>query len=140
MREIEFRGKCIDTNEWWAYGVPVKTQLNCCDNGVELVEEAIDFEHDSGFPRFAYSVNVVDENTIGQYTGLKDKNGQKIFEGDIVEFDFYDIGKQRAFVYWNEKYGAFLLKVISSNFGYTTISEGKVIGNIWDNGDLINEN
>ena len=57
--------------------------------------------------------------------------------GNILEFDFEDIGKQRAFVYYSEKYHSFLLKVITPDFQYVDIREGVVIGNIHDNPNLL---
>ena len=73
MREILFRGKRID-NGAWVYGslidgiygaVPVIVTQPSVDDGFRL-----DFEYDH-----------VDPATLGQYTGLKDKNGKKVFEG-----------------------------------------------------------
>ena len=118
MREIEFRAKTKNKN-MWGYG-----DLIHDENGYSILSKK------EGCLK-------IKPNTIGQYTGLKDKNGKKIFEGDILEFDFYDIGKQRAFVYWNEKYCAFLLNVISNNFEFAKISDGKVIGNIYENPELL---
>jgi len=80
---------------------------------------------------------IVDKQTVGQYVGQRDKNKTKIFEGDILEFDFEDIGKQRAFVYYDVKYHSFLLKVITSDFQYVNIEEGVIIGNVHDNPELL---
>ena len=73
MREILFRGKRIDNGEW-VYGDLVQSPAYCV---VQI------YEQDLCGDNFA-----VDPSTVGQYTGLTDKNGKKIFEGDIVKHYF----------------------------------------------------
>ena len=64
MREIEFRIWSEKDNKYLCYA-PLKTLLNTKDRTVKLTQDNI---------------------TLEQYTGLKDKNGKKIFEGDIIQF------------------------------------------------------
>ena len=88
MREILFRGRDIAGN--WHYGVPlIFTEDYVCMTAPHTYNK------------------LVQPETVGQYTGLTDKNGKKIFEGDIVKH-YHD--KQfpesysKGVIYWDEEY------------------------------------
>ena len=117
MREILFRGKGF--NGEWEYGVPVFSGLN---NELAFMKQMHSYDH-----------QVIPE-TVGQYTGLTDKNGTKIFEGDIL--------KQYGFCYvvsYND--GTFIAYETPYNEGAVIPRYdwqfAKVIGNIHDNPELL---
>ena len=82
-------------------------------------------------------IEVIPE-TVGQFTGLLDKNGKKIFEGDIVHIDNYDEGWDSV-VEFNG--GAFAVDVEGRDYDYTAIGwteyQSIIIGNIHDNPELL---
>ena len=133
-REILFRGK--KSNGRWVYGSLVVS---------ENIKPAIYYEEGKGLVKrldWCY----VNPDTIGQYTGLKDKNGKKIFEGDIVKgvshksdsciselipFDVIGV------VGYHKEYQTLEVRTRQASLHIEVAIKGEVIGNIHDNPELI---
>ena len=77
-----------------------------------------------------------DDAVIIQCTGLKDKNGKLIYEGDICKYKFEEIGEQKAIIYFNKELCSFLAKPLN-DFQYTKINNCEVIGNIYLDSHLL---
>ncbi len=142
MREILFRGKRADNGEW-VYGCLISIEASnikttdgkinqrvCCITKPYIPNDA------DGFDLALY--RVIPE-TVGQYTGLTDKNGTKIFEGDILLVDEGETYEMRVTAEMQS--GCWLIFEGKNNRGFLAIAtkHSKVIGNIHDNPELLKE-
>ena len=139
MREILFRGKAINRdngnhrtdykNGDWVYGLVTKLYDERFEN---LPAEMTDINGVSGIE--------IDYKTISQYTGLTDKNGTKVFEGDIVKTDKFSEPNKQYIIKYDLQFGAFIGRD-RYNFYFVTFDgdsdEFEVIGNIYDNKEIL---
>lgn len=125
MRTIKFRGKSIVTGEWlfgnlFQFGIQPPANVPCICTCVPTWKDAIDIYN-------------VDENTIGQFTGLFDRNGKEIYEGDIVQHE--ENGKCYAIAYDHHE---FCFDTNSDGFRFLNREDLlEVVGNIFDNKELL---
>lgn len=141
MREILFRAKRknwreLPEYEWWVEGYSVKYQP--CASKDEWIYGIV--------PTYASALYIIeiDPETLCQYTGKSDEDGKKIFEGDIVGFiDLYStesgysehncIGE----VGWSDEECCFYVTNRLSSESWEVLGECEVIGNIFDNPELL---
>ena len=125
MREILFRGKQAD-NEKWVIGYLSSKHTITIQTPCGHMDEI-----------------VICADTVGQYTGLKDKNGKRIFEGDVAKVLQ---GKDKDIAYVGFENGAFMLYPKTGNIYERTLCgywyndwDVEVIGNIHDNPELLEQ-
>lgn len=146
MREIEFRGKVI--NEIILNGRVVKEKDTWVYGGfTDNIGGTFILQPDSGYGFIQIKIN---PETIGQYTGLKDKNGTKIFEGDIVKCTRKNIDDKYKNYFGIVQYGAFNCTCCTGVYGYEIqgldfyslpdirhYEEIEIVGNKYDNPELL---
>jgi uncharacterized phage protein (TIGR01671 family) len=131
MREIKFRGKRVDNGEW-VYG----------DLGFDGFRRPYIHNLDDGEQCFS----VIPE-TVGQFTGLRDKNGREIYEGDIVDLGPLgdaDVTMGTVIIEWSDKEAGFMLRPlkirhegVDGQWTGWSIENWEVIGNIYENPELV---
>jgi uncharacterized phage protein (TIGR01671 family) len=138
MRRIKFRGKRTDNGEWVHGNYKQLTVYIDADGNSEekdfITEPCHEgFEYENTYP-------VIPE-TVGQDTGLKDKNGKEIYEGDIVNCSFenrgvgvigFSLNNQQTMIYEN-----YNCDKPMCDLDYLTAGFCKVIGNIYENPELL---
>ena len=143
MRDILFRGKRLDNGEWVEGWYQPETTIKHWNGIQETVGVTIAYKAEDGF----LEDTLVDPSTVGQYTGLTDKNGKRIFEGDIVAQNWYDYDEPR-----DDSFGKVVFCEYDCSFSVMDVNkdgfmplgrcgsyhwEVEVIGNIHDNPELL---
>lgn len=156
-RTILFRGKILDGN--WVIGQYIKACTHWHKRGIHEDWIVIGVIQNGGMINNLGRFAVIPE-TVGQFTGLCDKNGNKIFEGDILleeekeysleEYGEKVVGTHNIVAYWNEKACGFWVRRTDKPKGKIYVPEEplcesfaeelKVVGNIYDNPELFRRN
>ena len=132
MRTIKFRGKRLDNKNWvYGYLVPV---INRGEKQMHIVTEI----RGGSIQGFA-----VDPETVGQYTGMHDKNGNEVYEGDIVRYRTTDERYTRnpnfstLIIHYEESSACFQ----AGGIFWDTLRSAKVevVGNRYDNPNVIHD-
>ena len=136
MRDILFRGKRVDDGNW-VEGYYAKTSDMFTDETYDIifrvdVVACLDIDKFDGY-------RAVHPETVGQFTGLLDKNGVKIFEGDIVKFAS-GITRSVVFSEWLAEFEFDNHDPVENPDGCCLCCDHEyceVVGNIWDNPELL---
>ena len=148
MREIKFRAKDTLEKNWYV-GSYIFTDDNT--NNPFRSRPFKESHRIIFYSRYDWNMGgwndvEIDPSTLGQYTGLKDKNGKEIYEGDIIGCDNPNI---KHLIFFNEKQGRFMAAldgdIENYCYGVCGLDDSRwnatkeVIGNIHDNPELINK-
>lgn len=147
MREIKFRGKAVETNEW-VYG----SLIQCEVSGKEYIfpkgNDANESERVGEDGCLSIFTHEIYPETLGQYTGIKDKNDKEIYEGDIVSFEdaecdaegYHDnVFLNRGVVSYDEVsmcYSFSNRQTVDMEDLYIP-TDAEIIGNIYENPELL---
>lgn len=142
MCEILFRGKSAKDGKWFT-GQLLHFKSSVSEKELNIIVEGCEWDDSNEWFNIGRRTKVIPE-TVGQYTGLTDKNGKKIFEGDII-----DTPDRLVKVVWFAGNAQFDLHFIRYKDDVTTtnfkgihmrdLKEYEVIGNIHDNLELLED-
>lgn len=123
MREILFRGKRVDNGEW-VYGDLLHPDIY--GNGYSIED----------FTKEKSNCYDVIPESVSEFTGLTDKNGKKIFEGDIVKLYLID-GEEIGVIKYNDKMCRFMFFTKDGSYSFDDTDDFEIIGNTHDNPELL---
>ena len=131
-REIKFKGKRVDNKEW-----VIGSLVMVCDGETLRRYPCIVVSYNND----TFDWDEVDPNTVGQFTGLHDKNGKEIYEGDIITGVH---PTNPSVINWSKELASFTIDsngwAFSHYFQESCKPENiEVIGNIYENPELIEE-
>lgn len=126
MREIKFRGKRIDTGQWVYGNLPQDSGLCFIVKNIEELTEK------------PFNECLVNPDTVGQYTGLEDRNWKEIYEGDTVGYRFTDSSFVTGKVVWWGARCGFYIRTRENDY-YELTEHCQAIDTFHDNPELLEE-